>query len=243
MKKDKEQLINKWTEERNKRNANDQMFYFITEFIIDLNRLHEREDKQIKELESCNDELTRDNNQLRNALDNQQVLSHEWIGENVKYAYFDILDGSGRLSSATAIIEPKKLENLLVPNQELPVIPEYVADWIKEEQGTMSNWKLPSRFISDSKYKKDQRRYKWSQVEGNMDKFMSALINSYEVDEVRYHVRVPYSKLHYYFIDNGCTGAAGLFGVDENNSDFELTEDEINKYLPGISKEYWEEIK
>ena len=67
--------------------------------------------------------------------------------------------------------------------RELPVIPKYVADWIKEEQGTMSNWKLPSRFISDSKYKKDQRRYKWSKVEGNMDKFMSALINSYEVEE------------------------------------------------------------
>lgn len=68
-------------------------------------------------------------------------------------------------------------------SQELPVIPRYVADWIEAEQGTMSNWKLPSRFISDSKYKKDQRRYKWSQVEGNMDKFMGALINGYEIEK------------------------------------------------------------
>ena len=79
------------------------------------------------------------------------------------------------------------LDEAEVLSQELPVIPKHVADWIKEEQGTMSNWKLPSRFISDSKYKKDQRRYKWSKVEGNMDKFMSALINSYEVEEEPLH--------------------------------------------------------
>ncbi len=51
-------------------------------------------------------------------LDELEVLSREWISENVEYAYFDMLDGSGRLSSATAIIKPKKLQNLLVPKQE-----------------------------------------------------------------------------------------------------------------------------
>src|SRR5699024_2309935 len=55
-------------------------------------------------------------------LDEPEVLSQKWISENVEYAYFDMLDGSGRLSSATAIIKPKKLQNLLVPKQELPVI-------------------------------------------------------------------------------------------------------------------------
>ena len=51
-------------------------------------------------------------------LDEPEVLSQEWISENVEYAYFDMLDGSGRLSSATAIIKPEKLQNLLVPKQE-----------------------------------------------------------------------------------------------------------------------------
>ena len=55
---------------------------------------------------------------LINQLDEPEVLSKEWISENVEYAYFDMLDGSGRLSSATAIIKPKKLKNLLVPKQE-----------------------------------------------------------------------------------------------------------------------------
>ena len=108
---------------------------------------------------------------LINNLDEPEVLSHEWIRNNQerKGVHF--------------FVNVAKLQNLVVPKKELPVIPKYVADWIKEEQGTMSNWKLPSSFISDSKYKKDQRRYKWLQVEGNMDKFMSALINSYEVEE------------------------------------------------------------
>ena len=52
-------------------------------------------------------------------LDEPEVLSEEWISENVEYAYFDIPDGSGRLSSATAVIKPKKLKNLLVPKQEV----------------------------------------------------------------------------------------------------------------------------
>lgn len=52
-----------------------------------------------------------------NQLDEPEVLSSDWISKNVEYAYFDMLDGSGRLSSATAIIKPEKLQNLLVPKQ------------------------------------------------------------------------------------------------------------------------------
>ena len=67
-------------------------------------------------------------------LDEPEVLSQKWISENVEYAYFDMLDGSGRLSSATAIIKPEDLQNLLVPKQELPVIPKFVAEWIETEK-------------------------------------------------------------------------------------------------------------
>src|SRR5699024_838762 len=66
-----------------------------------------------------------------NQLDEPEVLSQEWISENVEYAYFDMLDGSGRLSSATAIIKPEKLQNLLVPKQE-EKDPETVASVIAD---------------------------------------------------------------------------------------------------------------
>src|SRR5699024_1758758 len=69
-----------------------------------------------------------------NQLDEPEVLSQKWISENVEYAYFDMLDGSGRLSSATAIIKPENLQNLLVSKQELPVIPKFVAEWIESRK-------------------------------------------------------------------------------------------------------------
>ena len=108
-------------------------------------------------------------------LDEPETLSEDWLDEN-KSSWT-------KLKISGYYIPVDKLQNLIVSKQKLPAIPKYVADWIEEERGTMSNWKLPSRFISDSKYKKDQLRYKWSQVEGNMDKFMSALINGYEVEK------------------------------------------------------------
>ena len=130
------------------------------------------------------------------------------------------------------------LDKPAVSSQELPVIPRYVADWIKEEQGTMSNWKLPSRFISDSKYKKDQRRYKWSQVEDNMDKFMSALINSYEVEEEqKYCVNDGKNILLCKWISPD--GWKVISTVESANHDlpfeeldFRLTEHEIKEYDP-----------
>ena len=116
----------------------------------------------------------------------------DWLEDKKRVSTRSYLN-DGKLIIPSDDIE-KELNLVIKKYDELhkPVaLPKYVADWIKEEHGTMSNWKLPSKFISDSKYKKDQRRYKWSQVEGNMDKFMSALINSYEVEkEPLYHALI-----------------------------------------------------
>ena len=88
-------------------------------------------------------------------LDEPEVLSQKWISENVEYAYFDMLDGSGRLSSATAIIKPKKLQNLLVPKQpfgnseELPKIPKFVADFLTGKEGYLVCDLLDYNFLYD----------------------------------------------------------------------------------------------
>ena len=164
-----------------------------------------------------------------NEVDEPEVLSQEWIRNNQerKGVHF--------------FVNVTKLQNLLVPKQELPVVPKYVADWIKEERGAMSNWKLPSRFISDSKYKKDQRRYKWSQVEGNMDKFMSALINSYEVEEEQKYC-VNDGKnilLCKWKSPDGWKVISTVESVNHDlpfeELDFRLTEHEIKEYDP----RYW----
>lgn len=139
-----------------------------------------------------------------------------------------------------------QLDEPEVLSQELPVIPKYVADWIEAERGTMSNWKLPSGFISDSKYKKDQRRYKWSQVEGNMDKFMSALINGYEVEKEKlYVVELSNSNGRFGKYENVFLNKRdGIVFIDSSRlfvndikkySQYALTEKEIKDY----DERYW----
>ena len=55
---------------------------------------------------------------LINNLDEPEVLSHEWIRNNQerKGVHF--------------FVNVTKLQNLLVPKQELPVVPKHVAEWI-----------------------------------------------------------------------------------------------------------------
>src|SRR5699024_10241948 len=109
----------------------EQSFEFIEES-------EEKEVKNIEELKSWfEDEKSYVGEYVKhkiNQLDEPEVLSQKWISENVEYAYFDMLDGSGRLSSATAIIKPENLQNLLVSKQELPVIPKFVAEWIESRK-------------------------------------------------------------------------------------------------------------
>ena len=78
---------------------------------------------------------------LLDQLDEPEVLTQDWIGKNVEYAYFDMLDGSGRLSSATAIIKPKKLKNLLVQNQEITEDQAWskIAEYYPVEQVGLKN--------------------------------------------------------------------------------------------------------
>lgn len=118
------------------------------------------------------------------------------------------------------------------------LVPKFVADWIEEEQGTMSNWKLPSRFISDSKYKKDQRRYKWSQVEGNMDKFMSALINSYEVEvEPLYQALI---KGHELMGDTAKYWAHNKYDLEDLFISYETRDD--SPIVVKNTKKHWNEL-
>ena len=56
---------------------------------------------------------------ILNQLDEPEVLSQDWIDENSSYASFDGI--------TEEYIHVDDLKELLVPKQELPVIPSYVA--------------------------------------------------------------------------------------------------------------------
>lgn len=82
----------------------------INEIMLLINQHEESEvkrlERKIKELDSYNDELIRDNNQFRNELDNQEVLSQEWI-DKYKVDYDNWMP-------AVPIVH---LQNLLVPKR------------------------------------------------------------------------------------------------------------------------------
>ena len=61
-----------------------------------------------------------------NQLDEPEVLSREFINEKAVEVYADTAD-----AEVHAVFRIRDLQNLLVPKQELPVIPNYVAKWIE----------------------------------------------------------------------------------------------------------------
>lgn len=73
-------------------------------------------------------------------LDELGVLSPDWIRDNVEYAYY--MTPRGTYSSAKAVIDPNKLENLLVPKQEKVTVDKEDAENIvdyKEMGWTLSH--------------------------------------------------------------------------------------------------------
>ena len=172
-------------------------------------------DRRIKELESYNDELIRDNNQLRNALDNQEVLSEEFINEKAVEIYADTADAEVHVA-----FRMRDLQSLLVSKQdereqletaykdilsrreflfddkryvvvEKPTIPEFVAEFLdgKEE------YALYELFDGDFIYESHDRLGRWlydNDEEANRERELSlvlAHIYGYEVEtEQRYYV-------------------------------------------------------
>lgn len=61
-------------------------------------------------------------------LEEPEVLSQEWVDNNVVH-----VRGLGD------IIEAEYVENIIVPNQELPVIPQFIANWIEENRERYEN--------------------------------------------------------------------------------------------------------
>ena len=67
---------------------------------------------------------------MANQLDEPEVLSQKWIDENSTNLPMS--------SPMTRWVSASKLQNLLVPKQELPVIPKYVADWWERDDDSVT---------------------------------------------------------------------------------------------------------
>ena len=237
--KSKQELIEKWesaieSAEFCGKGKEEELISYMKDFVSDLNQLGETEseqsDKKIRELESYNDDLVRDNNQLRNAMDNQEVLSQEWIDE---YAQGDWDEW----------VYIEDLQNLIVPEKELPEIPQFVSGWIEETKKQNKSYiyaiaQIYDKHETDESLSEEENRiFQWMEAYDNDEVFARAWLDSYKIKkEPKYNVEIKVESLF---------GPVGLFlykKCDEIfvGDDFEdycpkedkyrLTEYEIKKY-------------
>lgn len=166
---------------------------------------------------------------LIDKLDEPEVLSQEWIDEHIDYA---------DVGGDTSVYTCRRLKSLLVPKQELPVIPKFVADWITQHRDTFDLYPMLKRL--EKNIKRRELTYKWYRE--NTHTFVNAyLTGEYEVEEEqKYYVinnekyfLLAKDKAHGFVFSTG--GNSRLGGPKNIPAIFELTEQEIKDY----DERYW----
>ena len=189
MKKDKEDLI-KYLEKEISNFKSGQMIYDYLTFILkQLNQLDEPEtlsiDKEqlIKRIENyipLHDKTVGDVVdgilEIVKQLPEMEVLSPKWIDDNTQ------LD----MNPTSRVVPAFLLENILVPNQELPVIPKYVAKYLEFAKSDVSLMRVMVVAYSRDELPEWEKEYDW--ISANDEAFARAWLNGYEVEEQKYYV-------------------------------------------------------
>lgn len=112
---------------------------------------------------------------LIDQLDEPEVLSQEWISDNAVVGQYPI--GIGH------VVPAYKLQSLLVPKQGLPVVPKYVADFIKVRKYTDA-YSLQYIFcIAMERSEAEQLKKEYDWISANGEAFARAWLDGYEVEE------------------------------------------------------------
>ena len=113
-------------------------------------------------------------------LDELEVFTEELIYEKVIDTHVDTAKGEIQV---TFILDD--LQNLLVPKQELPVIPKFVAEWIEEAKG-----RHHSLYEAMADYCSPEMN-QWIQDFYHSDLFAKAWLNGYEIEqEPKYYAKI-----------------------------------------------------
>ena len=203
----------------------------INEIMLLINQHEESEvkrlDRKMKELESFNDELIRDNNQLRNELDSQEVLSSDWIAGKKMWTRNKIPFHMG----VDYAVPVNDLQNLLVPKQELPVIPKFVAEAIEEDKEAGCDVYDSIYFIIETNGGGIPSISDWVAV--NKDKYARAWLDGYTVEEEeKKYIVSDNSSIPLLIKDDSGKVMSYDSQIAYNNSNgtIELTEQEIKDY-------------
>ena len=159
-----------------------------------------------------------------NQLDESEVLSQEWIERNTSP-----VDDEGRL-----FVWKSDLQNLLVPKQELPVIPKFVAETIEEDKERGYDVYDSIDLIIETDGGGILSISDWVAI--NIDKYARAWLNGYTVEEQKYHV-IDSHKVYLLAKEeeerNKVETVAKLvefYGHEHVELNYQLTEQEIKDY-------------
>lgn len=153
---------------------------------------------------------------LIDQLDEPEVLSQEWIDNNSINASSD--------GVTEEYVHVDDLEKLIIPKQELPVIPQFVADYLekaKEEIDLLRVFEIANGLDELEVWRKE---YNWIRLY-HLD-FAKAWLSGYEVEEEqKYNVKIKGKSL---------SGTAGIFLYKQG--DEVLVGDNFNVYYPEKDK-------
>ena len=152
--------------------------------------------------------------ELINQLDKREFLSQEFIDEHAEHHEYIGYAG----------VPVDDLQNLLVPKQELPVIPKFVAEHIdnRREESLARAYNVPTV----------TKVGQWLLDKKNCETFARAWLDGYTVEkEQKYVVKFPMSKNNdnqYAIVDY-----SGNIWIDALPSKYKLTEEEIRGLTKG----------
>ena len=171
---------------------------------------------------------------LIDQLDEPEILSLEWIDEN-KVARIDNL----RKMSTSDVVTVEKLKNLLVPKQDKPVVPQFVADYIeyyKRTGITLGTW---LDFVNEDEFemKTEEWIYSGSYEENLKREYLL-------IDAIRYGYEVEKEKEYKVFLP---TGDKVRLAIDDSEVYFSSTDFVSREYkdtfteaeIKAIDERYW----
>ena len=166
-----------------------------------------------------------------------EVLSREFINEKAVEIYADTAD-----AEVHAVFRIRDLQNLFVPKQEKPIVPQHVADWFEE----MSLLTTLSYVLGElnKAYGNNQKMYKWvktltgpspNDLANAQEIIARMFLDGYEIEEEpKYRVSAPNRESGFWFLSKNNENEVEV-GTNEdyfnaNWGAIELTEQEIKDY-------------
>ena len=124
--------------------------------------------------------------ELINQLDEPETLSEYWIEQKSIDTHVDTLNGEVQVT-----FRLDDLQNLLVPEQELPVIPKFVAEWIESRKNNYPFDVIGVYIRMNESFANEQTREVLSWVHEsklNRGSFARAWLDGYTVEEEQKYV-------------------------------------------------------